>query len=337
MVTKVFQLLLLISPIAVGADINLEMFDIIFFRTGIIALFMASLIDKPQREMPQDIKWIILSLLGLCIINVFINTFSPTVLMNFQNLFLGVVGFYIVYTYFDKTQDIRPYILWAGVINLLLFIGQRIGFDPVFDKRVSYAGEEGAFLGNKQRLMTYFALITPFVYRPLLLLMLALGIFTRQYIIFIPVMLVLYATSRKVAEKLGVLILFLLTVVWLKNNLWQSLSFRFNIAWKPALQLFFDRPLIGYGLGNRIILDLEVLGNSYLQFIVGVGIAGLVWFGYVFKKFWKAIIFDVAILSLALLMFIEYVLEIPRLWYLVIGIITMFLIKQKEIVQNESS
>ena len=97
----------------------------------------------------------------------------------------------------------------------------------------------------------------------------------------------------------------------------------------PALQLFFDRPLIGYGLGVKLIPNLEVLGNSYLQFIMGVGILGAVWFGYVFRLIYKKFILNSAIISLALIMLVEYALEIPRLWILVIAIITMFLIKQK--------
>lgn len=325
MVTKVFQLLLLLSPICFGANINVDMFDMIFFRTGIIALFMASLIDKPKREMPQSISYLILSLLGLCLVNLFIHTFSPTVLMNFQNLFLATVGFYIVYCYLDTERNIKKFILIAGLINLVFFISQRLGFDPIFDKKVWQ--EDGGFLGNKQRMMTYFALITPFLNLWLLIGAVVLGLYTKQYVIFIPVFIVLFMRTKNRREKIGLGIIGLLSIIALRNHIWYSLTYRFNTAWKPTLDLFFDRPLIGYGLGERPIKDLEVLGNSYLQFIMGVGILGAVWFGWVFKKLWKAIISDVSIISLALIMVIEYPIEILRLWYLVIAIIVMFLIK----------
>lgn len=333
MVTKIFQLLLLISPIAVGANVNPEMFDMIFFRIGIIVLFAASLLDNPKREMPKHIKWAILSLLGLCLANVFINTFAPTVMMNFQNLFLAVVGFYIVYIYWDEKQNIRKYILWAGLINLLFFICQQLKFDPVFDIQ-TYAGEEGAFLGNKQRMMTYFALLTPFLWTPLLMVSLLLGLYTKQIIIFIPIAVMLLMKAKSKREKISIGIITFLMLILLKDKILYALSFRFNTAWKPALQLFFDRPLLGYGLGIRPIPDLEVLGNSYLQFIMGVGILGAVWFGYIFRSIYKKIrnnTESIALISLAMVMFVEYVCEIPRLWFTIIAILTMFLIKQNKI------
>ena len=329
MVTKIFQLLLLLSPICFGSNINMDMFDIIFFRTGIIALFAAAMIDNPRRTLPGYAGKSIALLLGLCIVNIFIHNFTPVVLHTTMNLFLALTGVFIVYTYYDESKDLRKFILWAGLINLVFFINQKMGFNPIFDK-MPYVGQEGAFLGNQPRLMTYFALITPFLWWPFLIVSLALGIYTQQIIIFAPVAICLFAKLKTGREKIIYGIMILTTMLLLKDKIYAALSFRFNMAWKPVLNAFFDRPLIGYGIGVRIIPELEVVGNSYLQFIIGAGLAGAVWFGYVFKNIYGKLnnnIESIALISLIIIMTVEYPIEITRLWYLIMGIITMWLLK----------
>lgn len=307
----------------------MDMFDIIFFRTGIIALFAASLIDKPERAMPDYVNKIIFGLLGIVMVNLFIHNFTPMVLHTQMNLFLATAGMYIVYQYWDGKKSMKKYILWAGLINLLFFISQRIGFDPIWDIPV-YKGEEGAFLGNKPRLMTYFALITPFLWTPLLIISLMFGLYTKQIIIFAPIAIVLFMKAKSRRQKIGLSIIILLAVVLLKDKIYQALAFRFNMAWKPVLTEFFNRPLIGFGLGVRPIPELEVVGNSYLQFVIGVGLMGVIWLGYVFKNVYKKLdnsIESIALISLLIIMTVEYPVEITRLWYLIIGIIVMWLIK----------
>lgn len=332
MVTKIFQFLLFLSPVCISADINMDMFDIVFFRTGIIFLFIASLIDKPRRIMSTHINKFIFGLLGLCMVNLFIHNFTPMILHTQMNLFLAIIGLYIVYQYWDEKQDMKKYILWAGLLNLLFFISQRTGFDPIWDNPV-YRGEEGAFLGNKPRLMTYFALLTPFLWTPLLVISLILGLYTKQIIIFAPIAIILFIKAKSKKEKIGISIITLFAAILFKDKIYQALAFRFNMAWKPVLTEFFNRPLIGFGLGVRPIPELEVVGNSYLQFIVGVGLAGAVWFGYVFKNIYKKIINNtesIALLSLGVIMLVEYPIEISRLWYLIMAIIVMFLLKTKD-------
>ncbi len=333
MVTLIFKLLLLISPIVIGANVNQDMLDMIFFRMGIIVLFMASFLDKPKREIPQNIIYLILSLLGLCLANIFIHTFQPVALMNFQNLFLGILGICVLYKYLDEKQNLIKYVLWAGLINLLLFISQSIGFDPIFDKRPDVL-EAGGFLGNKSRLLTYLALITPFLWTPLLIISVILGIYTQQFVIFIPVIICLWSKIKNKREHIGFWIAVLLAMIVCNHKIIYSLSFRFHEAWKPALYVFFKQPLVGIGLGARVEPNLEFLGNSYLQFIVGVGILGAVWFGYAFKFLFKTLAIStesIALASLAIIMLIEYPIEMPRLWFTIIFIVLMFLIRQKEV------
>ena len=329
MVTKIFQLLLLISPIAVGADINMDMFDIIFFRTGALVLFTASLLDKPKRIMPAYVNRLVFALLGLSLVNIFIHNFAPMVLHAQMNLFLAIVSLYIIYTYLDEKNSIGKYILWAGAINLIYFLCQKIGFNPIYDV-MPYKGQEGAFLGNQPRLMTYFALVTPFLQTPFLLISLILGLFTKQIIIFAPLAILLFARAKTKIQRIGILIIIILAMILLRDKIYQALSFRFNLSYKPVLAAFFDRPLIGFGLGIRPIPELEVVGNSYLQLIIGLGILGAVWFGYVFKSIYKLIrnnAESLALISLAVIMMVEYPIEIMRLGYTIIAIIVLFLLR----------
>ena len=332
MVTQAFQLLLLLSPICVGADIDMDMFDIIFFRTGIIVLFMASLLDKPKREMPAHINKIVLGLLGLCLASSFVHTFQPIVLHNFLNLFLAIVGFYIVYTYLDEKKNIIKFIIWAGAINLCFSISQRLGFDPIFDK-VPQIG--GGFLGNIPRLANYFTLIITFLPFPFVLASILLVRFTGQLVILIPVTLVIFMKIKDFKKRIIFGAILIIIMIAIRQQIYASLvKTRFIMFWMPALKAFFDRPLIGYGLGNTMVKDAGSVFSSYLQFMIGVGIFGLIWFGYVFKSIYKKIknnVESIALVTLALLMAIEYPIEMIRLWFTIMAIIVMFLLKQETI------
>jgi len=250
-----------------------------------------------------------------------------------MNLFVGVLGMYIVYKYYDEKQPIRKYILIAGAINLIFFISQRLGFDPIFDKSISYIGvREGGFLGNGPRLMDYFALIIPFLPLPLVCLspLLLFTLAKPQIIILAPVAIVILMRLKTQQYRVVFGVIVLLAIILLRNRILQSLAFRFNTSWNPILNLFFDCPFIGFGMGITPIAQLEVIGSSYLQFITGVGVLGVVWFGYGFKNIYKKIqnnIESMALISLAIIMTIEYPLELPKLWFTIIGIVTMVLIK----------
>lgn len=330
MVTKTFKFIVLLSLISVGANISMDVFDLIFFRTGIIILFMASLLDKPKRQMPEYVNKIVFGLLGLCIFNLFITTFAPQVLAQTMNVFLSVIGVYVLYSYLDEKNSITKYILWAGAINLLFCIGQRFGFDPVFDKipqnNVNLAG---AFLGNNPRLGTFFAMIVPlfpFLFLPVGLLLVLL---TDQFVILIPMAIIVFLRIKSLKFKVVFVAILILLCALLHKHVLFSIHTRAEV-WLPVLTAFFDRPLIGWGLGTKILPDLDAYFNSYMSFIVDVGILGLVWFWYLFKNIYKKILDNresVALITLMIIMFLEYPIEITRLWYLIIFIIVMFLIK----------
>jgi len=337
-VTRVFQGLLLLSPICVGAMIDMDMFDIIFFRIGVAVLFMASLFDYPKRVFPYDLKKILFTLLALCLWNTCNSAFANPQIGNFLNIFLAVYVFYMVYCYWDKSKSFKKYILIAVGINAGFLIIQKLGFDPIWDIPV-YKGQEGALLGNGPRFATYFALVLPLLPTYLTLILGVVFVkLTNQYAIFIPLAVILIFKPKSISGRMIIGLMVLTGMVLLRERLFQSLVFRFNMAWKPILCEFFNKPLLGFGLGQRGIPELEVVGSSYLQFIVSVGVLGVVWFGYVFKSIYKKIRNNpesIALVSLALLMTVEYPIEIRRLWFTIIAILTMFLIKSevKDVIQ----
>lgn len=307
----------------------MDMFDITFFRTGVVALFVASLFDIPKRMISEKVTVIIASLLGLVFGSVLVHAFQSAGLHNSLNLFMAVLGLRIVYIYHDKNKDLSKYILAAALINLIFYFVQKGGFDPIWSVH-PYVGQEGALLGNQPRLMTYFALIMPFGGMYLIIAGILLGIYSQQIVVFIPAVLMIFARIKSFKGRLIAGLLTFLALVLFRHKIMDSLFYRFHLAWAPALTAFFKQPLIGLGLGERFIPELGVVGNSYLQLIMGVGILGAVWFWYMFKILGRSIMRNVPILSLAVIMLVEYPIEIPRLWFLIMAIVVLFLIKKGE-------
>jgi len=289
--------------------------------------------------MPEVLNKIILGLLGLCMANLFIYTFAPAVLATSMNIFVAVLGFSIVYVYLDEKADLKKYILWAALINVLYFASQKAGFDPIMDKAPN-AGKEfmGAFAGNSARLGTYLALVLPFAPMVFIPVGMAMALITKQYVLFIPVVLMIWPRLVTRWQRLIMIgVCASAGAILGKHILYSIMVTRFDAVWKEVLIRFFDRSLIGYGLGVQIIPFLDGLFNSYLQFIVAVGILGAVWFGYVFKNIYKKISWDresIAFMTLALSMLIEYPIETPRLWILIVGILVMFALKWTEKIKE---
>jgi hypothetical protein len=252
-----------------------------------------------------------------------------------MNLFLAIIGFYTVYVYLDIKQDLKKFILIAGGINLCFFLCQKAGFDPVFEKIPQNCPKlAGAFFGNNPRIADYFALLIPFLSPILLPLSLVVLFISRQFVILIPLLVILFMKLKNNKLRVISVLILILSAIFMRRHIIRSLNTRFDI-WAPALKAFFDRPLIGYGLGMRVIPNLDALFNSYLSFIIGVGVLGLVWFGYVFKSIYKKIKNNresIAFITLALLMFLEYPVEITRLWFLIIAILISFIIKAEPVI-----
>src|SRR3990167_9809539 len=183
--------------------------------------------------MPKELRQVIFALLGLALVNLFIHTFAPMILHISMNLFLSILGFCVVYICWDEKLSLKTPLLIAAGINLVFFLGQKMGFDPVWDI-LPYKGQEGAFLGNQPRLMTYFSLVTSLLPLYLLPISVALGIFTKQNIIFIPVIITLILRVKSTKAKIVIGCCFIIAVLFLYKSVIASLLFRLNLAWMPA-------------------------------------------------------------------------------------------------------
>jgi hypothetical protein len=248
-----------------------------------------------------------------------------------MNLFLAIVALYIVYAYADIDRKTVACITAAAWINIAYWLCQKSGFNPVYDV-MPYKGQEGGFIGNQPRLVTYLALVVPFMPVVGIIAGLAMGLWTGQYIIFLPVALALFFRIKGRDKKMLFAAACLIALFFMAGHIYKALAFRFSMSYSPVLSAFFDRPLVGFGLGARIIPELEVIGSSYLQFIAGVGILGVVWFWYIFKSLRNRIEFGIGslpLITLALVMLVEYPIEIPRFWFLIIAVIAMHTIKHE--------
>lgn len=320
MINRIFPVILLFSTIAYTTNINLNMFDIIFFRLSAMVLFAAALFDIPKRSI-RPIALPIVTLLGIGLINLFIHNFKPVILSNIHNLFLACTIFAIAYAYLTNTKRCIKYILIGCVINLIVFLGQKLGFNPILNQP-GYVGEEGGIMGNFPRLAIYLALIAPFLASSLsLVLLLVLGIMFKQHAITTIVTIIFFMRGKEeTPQKFSVILLALAGLFLFKQHLVNSLIFRWTHGWKIAIEGIAQSPLFGYGAGWTP-QGYEVIANSYLQSAYGLGLGILVWIGWIVYKLKPAA--KQAIFPLLALMAIEYPIETPRFWILII-MITVF-------------
>jgi hypothetical protein len=331
----VLKIILFLSPICYPVGMQLEVFDINFFRVASVVLLSAYLLEKkPVREISVEIKYLIASLLGIGVFNVFINTFHPVVLSSLFNLQLACLDLYLIVTGCRNHKSIFKWIVYAGLINILIFLIQRIGYDFIFNDVRNTVGDkqQGGMLGNLPRFTTYLALIIPFVFDSgwiVFGLFCLISLLTMQFPIILCAFTVLFLRSDNRWQKI---VLFsglgIFCVVFYRHIL-TAFGTRWNQNWKFTLERLFNRPLLGYGMGANPIRDnAEVISNSFLQFIIQVGSIGIVWLIYAAKKLrFSKDIETGALFSMFALMMIEYPLAIQKLWLTMIAIVAFAIIK----------
>jgi hypothetical protein len=325
MVTRLFKFLLLFAPIAVASRQSPDMLDLIVFRLGVMSMFIASLFDVPRRSISLPVKKVFLGLFGVCLVSMFAHHFVPVVMHNILNIWFFILGSCILFSY-QNEEDLSKLILIAAGLNLAYFIFQQFGKDFIF-VTPGYAGESGGFMGNKTRLVTYFSLVVPFLASPLLILPMLVGIFAKQYIIFIPVVITLLWRARNNVVRISIMLLFFTLVIIFWRHIAYSLSYRFNICWFPALLSLSNSFLVGVGPGKNPN-NLDFLMNSYLMFFLGFGLVGAVWLGWMIKEYRRYL--TLTAVCLMAVMTVEYALELPKLWFLIMTIIVGFLRNIKE-------
>jgi len=340
MVDIILKLILLLSPIAYGAKINFDKFDLRFFEIGVMALFVGSLFDTPKREI-KDFKYPIFWLMGLITINSFWHRFQPLDIRAVESLFFGILAFYIVTRYLKDPQGCFKYIWWALGINIAIMIFQKIGYTPIVRFTTvqgygAFVGCEGGMLGNISRFCIYLAIILPFIYLPVALALAFTFGYCMHYAqisVFIPIALMLFCRIEKKIYRYVFAVLGICSAVFLHKKIIISILLRWNEVWKITIDRIFERPLLGWGLGNYQLWISKESFNSYLPFIYGLGLLGAVWAGFSIKLFIKSFNGDkesIAVAGLLLVSLIEYPFEIPRLWFTIIAIFSFFAIKAIE-------
>jgi len=328
MTNKVLKFLLLASPICYLPNISLVRWDISFFHIGVMLLFIASMFDKPVREFPYKASAI---LLGISILNVMMRNYDVICMNKLINTFLFIFAISTIVRFCKDYKSCYKFIAYAVVINLIIFISQLMGFNPILDNI-----DLGGIMGNAPRLMSYLVITFPIVVSftgSYILIILLCSIFTKEKsaLAIIPMFTILW---NKVITLILVSMGIIYAVIFRGTGIITSISHRL-VTWKEAISIFFSNPMFGLGIGHNSIkpMDNFFISNDYIEFVLGIGILGLLWLGYILHYTIKNLdrtIESQSIVALLLLCFIEYPFEIQRLWITIAFIIGAFVIKNIE-------
>jgi hypothetical protein len=243
---------------------------------------------------------------------------------------------------------------YAGLINAVVFLFQKIGFNPILNEGL-YRGEEGGIMGNAPRLASYLTLIFPFVPLWLKGVFLAIALIVKEFALVGLAWLMALAFCIKNIKKreiiyevgfVGLIIFAISGISRYHSDIYASLHLRWTI-WKPAIEMIFKRPLLGYGFGiyPEIANQFTNIGqlvicafSSILQFIFEVGLLGVVWIGFAIKYYKKYSGFNPAtwgVVALLMLSILEYPFQIPKLYFTICAVLAFFIIQKED--TNESS
>src|SRR3990167_9037809 len=154
MTDLILKILLLLSPIAYSLKTPMLFFDIAFFCFGIIALFIASLFDTKKRDA-DIIKKPIAFLLTFGLLHLFIYNLEAHIAIAYINLFLACIAVLIVSEYVSDYKAIIKYIVYASVVNVIVWLAQQAGYSPIFNTLTK--NWSGGLMGNVAVLFTYLA------------------------------------------------------------------------------------------------------------------------------------------------------------------------------------
>lgn len=347
MVTKLLGLILLLTPIAYKTNIQLDKFDLIVFQLGTIALVLASLFDKPVREISREIRLFIISLMGICFINLFLSDLNMVIISAYANLFFGIMALVIIIRYVTDYERLYKYIQWCVIINLIVFTFQKFGINFGLTEYIQ-SGEEGGLLGNAPRLCSYFCIVTPILLKgkflwsiPLIIVSLMVKEFTILSVLMITMLFMVNSINyRKTIVLLSVLGS-IAALALFHDKMYSSFYARWNSMWIPTIKATLLRPLFGHGIGmfpqyspNFTSFSggrhLVTPFNSYLNFIFCTGMIGAIWVVLVVKKFKKHFrknTESLSVLALLILAIFESPFEIQRFWFTIAFVLGIFIIK----------
>lgn len=331
MTDRILKAILFFIPIAYYPNIAPLKFELLFFQISSILLFMACLIDTPKRQF--NIGKPVVIYLAICLFSVIINNYDLWSMTVLFNIFLGCIDIFIIITY---AQDLQRCFRWLGygiILNSIVYIWQLFGYHPI----MAQVGHYGGLVGNAPRFSFLIALAIPFLPLWYLLPLFILGIFLKKTCVFFSIACViaykLYKSDwRKLPVKVSYSLFFISIVTALlifRDKFLYSFNYRLSF-WKDAITYILQSPVKGYGLGN---FKPEHTFNSFLQWIHGVGLLGAGFIGFIAFIIIRLKKIKWYLLPLIFLCTMEYVFEVPRLWFLIICIIAYYAIEIKEEVE----
>lgn len=341
MFNYVLKIILFLSPLVYTMQISLHKFDLIFFQVGVSALFISACFSIPKRIIlihPMPL------LLILCAINVFFSKFNVIVLSNYINVFLGVIGVYLIAIYCEDTAQYHKWILFAGSINILIFVAQKAGFSPIIDISKQF-GQPGGLMGSGPQLVTYLTVILAFAPVWLAGIFIVIGIICQEFTI-VGVAFIFFLIKYKYPAGKGYLkfipiLIFLTGLLFIKDHIIHSFINRW-VIWSPTITQACQQPLAGHGLGifshvsDQFIKSFWHADNAFsslLEFIFNIGFLGFVWVGYFLKKYvqnFKHNMSTLALLAIMILSLTEYPFEIIKLWLTIMVIVGFYFIENQE-------
>lgn len=346
MVDRVLKIILLFSPLAFAARITPGKFEILLFHLSLLLIFLASLVDKPQRESGILSKGLAVFLLfGL--INSAIHLFPAYSIATLYSLTLFCIFVDIVYRYMREPSSYYRYIKIAVIINIIVYLAQRYWFN--FLPFTAY--NLGGIFGSGQRFGIYLAVVTPICFSSLWFIIPIISTMTLSLNAF-PIFLtmVLKEIYKKInwknfesnlVQSAVFFLVFIATlgiITVLREKILTSILFRINSFIIPAIQGIFNSFLFGNGLGayyNNVGNDPY---NSLMMFTYDTGIFGLIlalWGLWLIIKRLDWSIASLSLIGVILASMIDYPLEIARLWPTIAFILAAFFINKnrKEIAQ----
>ncbi len=334
MVDKLLKFLLLISPIAYTSGINPEKLELIFFHLGVMGLFIASLYDFPKKAnaIPKGV----IGILGACILNVAIHSFQIPSLGVLLNVFLFFIGLNIASQYMEKPESYYKYIAIAAIINCAVWLIQTylINFLPFSSNIIGVRPENGGLFGVTPRLFNYFSIIIPILFSvsPLFLLIPLLSVIGNQYTPIVTTGMTLLSVVKTKKSKAALLSSVAIFGIFFFNHIYKSFQVRHKDIFPQVIIGAAQIPFIGHGLGAYYKTFGSDSFNIILLLGYDLGVLGIMALGYAIwelRKLFKLNVATISLLAVLAVSMIDYVIEIPRLWFTLMFIIAAFITQKK--------
>lgn len=254
---------------------SISLVQLQFFQYGTIILFMTALFTKPQRLF-QD-KWFGV-LLSICILSVY---FHPKTIVNFSNVFLGFLLYYLVVSYMKNSKSIFWVIAAVAAMNTAWAILQFFNIHLIYRPTNEIIG----LMSYKSQLGIYQALAVPLCYvlNPWLSIIPLTGLLlSKSATSIIPMFIgMCYLLRNKIFSfKSMPILLFLISCLAIfGGRMFYKLSLRFDV-WVETLKMISQKLIYGHGVGVFQYIDKKTEYtdpySTYLEVAYVLGLFGLI-------------------------------------------------------------